>query len=235
MLRGAAVKRFGTRTPASWCQRALITAALLSAIGCQVDSPVTVPSYAREYVGSCGYCEATADATIAQAGVDTIVVTTHRLLNETDCRSCVEDGRCEVVDRSCACLGEEIPLEAFRDEATWRERLAPVEFPPVTHRQQYCVSIAMLSVGDAPGPDCTCTPETWAVPPRSTRSCTYSRRGTSPADGRLVLDSTLCHNPLPNDGLLVALGLDGESAVRSCQYADIYLEALRNCSGVTRR
>lgn len=216
--------------------RALILLVTVSVMGCEVETPIVMSADAVEELGDCGFCDNSGGggepSAPSEALVDTVVITTFQLADEIDCRGCVELQECgQAHQRDCICLGEPVPLT----ELDLGAFLTGYTIDGVSRHDEYCVAVATVLAHDAPGDDCRCDPESWGLPRRATRSCTYSRRAKRPGDDLLLLNQTVCQNPVGSSVRFlppVQPGDDpnGRDPGNSCVYADYFSESLERCA-----
>lgn len=230
--------------PRAWKWASTLVLSGLFAAGCQVDVPIVVTQQSLDELMACGACVQVPGMdepeTPSDAEVDTIVVTTFRLSQDVDCRSCVERGECAVFQRDCVCLDAPVSLAALREDGVLQEALQTISLDTVGRHDEYCVAIATLQTDGAPGSACACEPSRWEVPTRAAVSCSYSRRASAPSEAGLVINQTVCQNPVASSGVfLPPPDPGGDDSGRepgwTCIYADFFSEALAQCAGLPDR
>lgn len=213
---------------------ALALLATTVAWGCEVQTPVVMSAQATDELTECGFCDNPTGAEPempSEAFIDTVVITTHQLADEIDCRGCVELDECgEPHQRDCVCLDSPIRLSELDLGAI----LSEYSVENVSRDEEYCVSVATALVNGSTGPDCNCEPRDWGLPRRSIRSCTYSRRAKRPGDELLLLNQNVCQNPVGSSVRFLPPVSPGNEPVgrdpgQSCVYADFFAESLEQC------
>ena len=143
--------------------------------GCEVQTPVVMSAQATAELTECGFCDnpgGPEPEMPSEAFIDTVVITTHQLADEIDCRGCVELDECGAPhQRDCVCLDTPIRLSELDLGAI----LSEYSVENVSRDEEYCVSVATLRT-----PSVAPTTTLPAPVPSTTKPWRSTRVPTSP-------------------------------------------------------